>query len=151
MTTVRVPSPSDVPEYPERPAVDWDHPPPELGDLVEWFERISYGLVLLEPYSLDHLRSAIDRFDSAVRDHSQRTVLPPVRSVSDRLGAILRADHRWFSQSFEQLRWFFEVVERDDHGGNRQALGQFGRLVTESVRRHLADERSYFGGPAAYP
>ncbi len=140
-----------VPGYPDRASIDWDRPPTELTDLVNWYERISYGLVISEPYPLDRVRAAADRFETAVREHAERTALPPVRGPTDRLGLVLRADHRWFSQSFEQLRWFLGVVAREDHGGNRQALGQFGRLVTESVRRHLADEREYVEGPTANP
>lgn len=151
MTADRTMSHGAVPAYPERPTIDWDRPPTELSDLVDWFERISYGLVILETYSLDQIRSAVDRFESAVRHHTEHTTLPPVRGPADRLGIVLRADHRWFSQSFDQLRWFFGLVERDDHGGNRQALGQFGRLVTESVRRHLADEQQYVRPPTENP
>lgn len=53
----------------------------------------------------------------------------------------LRADHERFETSAEQLRWFWSIVERDDHGGNRQALGQYWKILLEALARHLSEER----------
>lgn len=53
---------------------------------------------------------------------------------------LLRREHRIFPGSLEQLRWFHLLVVRDDHGGNRQALGQYLRIFHEALARHVADE-----------
>ncbi|MFZ0699442.1 MAG: hypothetical protein WAN74_04555 [Thermoplasmata archaeon] len=132
---------------PPRPSVDPARPPAALEELVDWFEALSYGLVLLEPYLLADVRRAMGRFHHEVRLHSERAEVPLAHAAvrADALGRslteLLRADHRWFKTSFEQLDWFLRIAEENGHGGNRQALGQYGRLVAEAVRRHLADER----------
>jgi hypothetical protein len=41
-----------------------------MGELAEWFEAMSTGLVLLEPYPVSEVREAIARFHATVRDHS---------------------------------------------------------------------------------
>jgi len=130
-----------------RPAIDLSQPPPAIGELVEWFEAMSTGLVLLEPYPVSEVRGAIARFHATVRDHSEveeaRFAGEPPRTdpIGNALTELVRSDHRWFEVSFEQLDWLLRIVEENGHGGNRQALGQYGRLVAEAVRRHLADER----------
>jgi len=48
--------------------------------------------------------------------------------------------------SIEQLWWFYRVVEGEDHGGHRQALGQYGRILAEALRRHRAEERAFAAG-----
>lgn len=53
----------------------------------------------------------------------------------------LRRDHARFDESVAELRWYFDRVAVDAHGGNRQALGQYWRLVVEAVARHSAEER----------
>jgi hypothetical protein len=46
------------------------------------------------------------------------------------------------------LRGLLRIVERDDHGGNRQALGQYGRILAEALKEHRALERPVPGqGP----
>ncbi len=69
-------------------------------------------------------------------------ICPPTR-IDARRG--LAADHERFRTSVQQLWWFYAIVEREDHGGNRQALGQYGRLVCEALRRHRAEERGVGG------
>lgn len=126
--------------------------PREFDALVEWVDRVSRNLVLLEAYSLPEVASWVDAVDRAVRDHlSTYRELTPSRSVGRRdddfatLRRTLEEDHARFRVSLDQLRWFFRVVEEDDHGGNRQALGQYGRVLAEALRRHRRDERAYFG------
>jgi hypothetical protein len=128
-----------------RPVVDIRRPPQGFDALVDWFERVSYNLVLLEDYRLEDLRRAAGRVAGAIEAHGRATEVlalgPSEESLELRERArILAADHEWFRTSVEQLWWFFGVVERDDHGGNRQALGQYGRVLCESVRRHRAEE-----------
>lgn len=120
-------------------------PPGDLGEITEWFESLSYGLVLLEPYPLDDLRHAVRAYHrSMVRHVAARGEEPALRADLtppwDVLERVVESDHHRFETSFEQLGWFLRVVEGEDHGGHRQALGQYGRLVAEAVRRHLLDE-----------
>ncbi len=136
----------DVP-FP-RPEVDIACPPGDLDALIDWFERVSYRLVLLEEYRLDEIRSALDSLDRSVRHHLRSTATfsrrrGPSDSSDEELERLLAADHAWFRTSLDQLWWFFAVVEEDDHGGNRQALGQYGRVLAESLRRHRYIEREY--------
>lgn len=123
-------------------------PPKQLGEMVDWFESLSIGLVLLEPYPLDQLVRAVDAFHARMMDHVRGWEAAATRTPSEdgartRLRRLVESDHVWFETSFEQLRWFLGVVQNEDHGGHRQALGQYGRLVAEAVRRHLSDERRW--------
>ena len=115
---------------------------------MEWFERISSGLVLLEEYPREDLRATVELLDRAVRAHVRRFDARWGRGGAApgapvELRAVLDADHARFLVSVEQLRWFFQIVEGEDHGGHRQALGQYGRVLAEALRRHRRDERSY--------
>ena len=133
-----------------RPTVDIYHPPAGFDPMIDWFEAVSYSLVLLEEYSLAEIRSAVRAVDAAVLAHiAAPTGSPPsVPGRESDLARILAADHVWFRTSVEQLDWFFAVVERDAHGGNRQALGQYGRIFAESLRRHRRDERALLAATA---
>jgi len=127
-----------------RPAVDISRAPTDFDALIDWFELVSYALVLLEEFSLTEIRCAVARIEAAVLAHvssspTTRRDLAGGNRLSE-LRKVVDADHVWFRISLEQLRWFLSVVERDDHGGNRQALGQYGRLLGESLRRHRRDE-----------
>jgi methyl coenzyme M reductase gamma subunit len=113
-------------------------------------EGVSYRLVLLEEYALDDLRGMVQTVARAVTTHAQiedplLSALPGPSEELETLARVLRADHVWFRTSIEQLEWFFSIVERDDHGGHRQALGQYGRILAESLRRHRTDERELVG------
>lgn len=124
--------------------------PPEFDALVEWVDRVSRDLVLLEDYSLEEVSSWVAAVDRGVRHHltAYGRLRPPdaVGPGADALAALRRTlenDHARFRVSLEQLRWFHQVVVHDDHGGNRQALGQYGRVLAEALRRHRDDERRY--------
>lgn len=117
---------------------------------MDWFERVSYALVLLGDFPLADVRFAVDAFATALEAHLVGLPPPAARRASRRsnrqdLATVVASDHEWFRTSVEQLRWFLEVVERDDHGGNRQALGQYGRVLAEAVQRHRRDERELRG------
>lgn len=132
---------------PTQPPLDLARAPTSLEELVDEFETLSCGLVLLEPSPLAAVRSAAARLHQEVRAHTARIGprLGTGGAASDplvrHLAEVVRTDHRWFEISFEQLGWFQGIAEGNDHGGNRQALGQYGRLVAEALRRHLSDER----------
>jgi hypothetical protein len=122
--------------------------PSEFDPLIGWLEAASDGLVHLEPYRLDELRAMVRRVADVVathtREYNARLGAAPPPEGRPATGALLRADHAWFSVSLEQLAWFFGIVENEDHGGHRQALGQYGRLLAEALRRHRDLEREYF-------
>jgi hypothetical protein len=129
-----------------RPEVDLRSPPRAFDELVDWLERWSYGLVLLEDYPISDIRAALSAVAEAVPAHraSADPWIAPLQYVDDetaREARVLLSDHEWFETSVEQLWGFLRVVEGDDHGGHRQALGQYGRVLAEALCRHRADER----------
>lgn len=128
------------------PSVDIRSPPNDFDSLVEWLERWSYGLVLGENYSLTDLRGALDAVERSVRGHriaaeAHVTRLGSADEETADLVRVVLQDHVWFETSLAQFRWFLDVVDQEDHGGHRQALGQYGRILADSLRRHRRDER----------
>jgi hypothetical protein len=129
-----------------RPGNDLRSPPSSFDEIVDWLEGWSYALVLLESYALTDLRAAITAVESAVRAHREVTepwVAPLIDADEEtsRTARVVLHDHAWFVTSLEQFEWFFRVVEGENHGGHRQALGQYGRVLAEALRRHRCDER----------
>lgn len=120
--------------------------PEELLRSTERFERFATELVRLEPFPLEEVRTTVERFAADLERHLEAR---PAGSAGGRpvRPRRLEAEHERFRSSIEQLLVLLEVVAGDDHGGHRQALGQYGRLVAEALRRHLADEL----GPARRP
>ena len=132
------------------PSEELPPPPPDFDDLIDWLEHWSTRLVLLEEYSLSDLGTAVAATERAVQDHRAEaarwpTSLGSLDADTERTLRLVLSDHDWFRISLEQLRWFLGVVEADDHGGHRQALGQFGRVLAEALRRHRVDERTLEG------
>jgi len=126
-----------------RRAIDARTPPTDLDAQIAWFDALCENLVLLEEYSPGDLRQAVASLDRAVRAHIERGA--PTggavrghhrRSTPDDL----EADHEHFLASLDELDSLLHVVERDGHGGNRQALGQYGRLLAEALGRHRREE-----------
>lgn len=119
------------------------HVPPspvDLDAIAEWFDTVSLRLVLLADFPRDEVGAAVERFARAVSDHLD-SVPPPVDAASaTERERLLASDHVRFRTSVEQLVGFYPVIEREDHGGHRQALGQYGRVFVESFRRHRRDE-----------
>ncbi len=120
--------------------------PTDLDALLDRFDRLSFGLVRLEAYSLEEIRRAVDDLAEAVEVHAARAGPSALARhgsplSEDRPRSPLGLEHDRFRTSVEQLRWFLAIVEREDHGGHRQALGQYGRVLVEALRRHRSDER----------
>jgi hypothetical protein len=138
---------------PERP--DAVGPVPhEFDEVVDWFEHVSTALVLLAEFPLSEVERATREFERRVRGHLEEfgrklDQTRPSPGVAADARALLRADHAWFGTSIDQLDWFYRIVANEDHGGHRQALGQYGRVFTEALRRHRAEERAYLGGAGA--
>jgi len=130
-------------QSPREPA-DPRAPPLDLDDLIDWFDRLGFDLVHLAEYPVEDLDRALTEFERAVRSHLAGGQSPS-NEDSERLGTdrarTLESEHARFLTSLEQLRWHFRIVEHDDHGGHRQALGQYIRVVAEALRRHREDER----------
>jgi len=127
------------------PSVDIRAAPVDFDELVDWLERWSYRLVLLEEYELHDIRTAVESVERAVHAHRARfdpwvRAIGPKDEPTSRAVRVVLSDHEWFEISLEQLVWFLQVVEQEDHGGHRQALGQFGRVLAEALRRHRRDE-----------
>jgi hypothetical protein len=132
---------------PARP--DLRNPPGELDALVDWFDRVSHALVLLDDMPLSDVRGAVAAFSAAVTAHRETDGGLSASDVPQDAGLlagrqVLREDHDRFASSVRQLWWLCGIVEHEDHGGNRQALGQYGRLAAEALRRHRAEEREWF-------
>jgi len=114
--------------------------------MIDWLEGWSYNLVLLEEYPLSDVQAAVRTVASAVREHSDSAnrwlAAAPLTGVEFARGVrLVQNDHVWFLTSLEQFTWFLRVVEGEDQGGHRQALGQYGRILAEALRRHRRDER----------
>jgi hypothetical protein len=117
----------------------------ELRSVHRRQSEIAEGLVLLRGPAIPELRAEVDSarrgllgrhraaFERARDDGGARTALE----------ARLLEDHERFSSSFEQLDWLLGIVAGEPHGGNRQALGQYWRLVLEALERHLAEEERW--------
>jgi len=133
------------------PKVDIRASPAAFDELVDWLEAWSYGLVLLEEYPRPDVLAAVTSVDRAVRAHRASfdpwlIALHAEDEETSRAIRVLVSDHQWFETSIEQFWWFFRVVDKEDHGGHRQALGQYGRVFAEALRRHRADERRLGAG-----
>jgi hypothetical protein len=112
--------------------------------LVEWLGEFGDRLVLLEEFSLDEIRSAMRIARERILQHLSSPDLPgspsAITTRGEELHEIVRADHRWFETSLAELVGLVRVVEGEDHGGHRQALGQYARLLATSLARHRRDE-----------
>jgi hypothetical protein len=113
--------------------------PPELIDRLD---ASSVRLVLLHEQALDTVARESEALREAVREHRRAfdggTL--PLTNVTQVRRRRLALEHDWFESSFEEFSALLDVVRSNDHGGNRQALGQYGKLLAEAVRLHLREE-----------
>lgn len=118
-----------------------------LDRAVERFDVFSASLVRLEPHPFEEVRRTVEGFAALVERHLQGAPRRPPGAVhgtpgwSEREERLYR-EHERFLVSIEQLRGILLVVEADDHGGHRQALGQYGRIFAEAMRMHRREERA---------
>jgi hypothetical protein len=116
----------------------------ELDGLRTHCEDLADRLVRLEPVELPELRTLIRRLRSSLIDGHLpvwEARLSGVGSGRSAVGLVLSKEHAIFPGSLDRYGWLFDIVEAEDHGGHRQALGQYGKLVAEALRLHLSDER----------
>jgi hypothetical protein len=135
---------SDWESFETQGAVSWP-PDADLLRIIDDFDRVSCGLVLLEPYGIEEVAVAIRRLCAAVEIHVEnRRKNGGVEAgcsvhTSDR-SEELEDDHARFQASLAELAALLEIISQDDHGGNRQALGQYGKILSEALRKHLRAE-----------
>jgi hypothetical protein len=119
-------------------------PPAEFDPFLVWLAEVSDRLVLLEEFSLEEIRSGMkitrERVLEHLRSSTRSQSAPGSAPRAQELEAIVRSDHDWFEISLAELAGLVRVVEREDHGGHRQALGQYGRLLATALTRHRRDE-----------
>ncbi len=132
------------------PVVDVRRVPPApegFDPFVAWLGRLGDQLVLLEEYSLPDLRDAMETAARRIQRHIDASPAMAGWAEPDSplttVATLVRNDHRWFEVSLEELRGLVRVVEREDHGGHRQALGQYARLVAAALVRHRLDESEF--------
>jgi hypothetical protein len=124
----------------------------ELERLCADQGRIAEGLVLLAEYPVDSLRAELAKAEELLCRRHPASVARAVEEARRSRGRILRLgpesvrDHPWFELSVRELAGYLDCVARDPHGGNRQALGQYWRLLIEAVARHAAEERESLHG-----
>lgn len=124
------------------------------GELVPFdravaeFGGLSQQLVLLDDIALPELVRRVTGFEEVLRGHLEGGASSdgdPARGSAE-----IEEDHRTFAESIEVLDWLLEIVRTDDHGGNRQALGQYGKVLAEALLDHRARETGA-GRPAGRP
>jgi hypothetical protein len=132
-----------------RAGTELPRPPQDFDEFVRWLGDLCDRLVLLEELPLERVEEAVRVVRPAVTRHAESPMLRPppagVRADSrgDELWEVLCSDHRWFEASMDEFEAVFNVVGSEDHGGNRQALGQYGRLLASALARHRRDEAEY--------
>jgi hypothetical protein len=117
-------------------------PPTFPLDALDRLEASCGRLVKLETQSLEEVEGQLTDVHTALQLHRQdiaegRIMIPKTSYARWRR---ISMEHEWFEQSFEEFAHLLAVVRKDDHGGNRQALGQYGKLLVEAIRIHLREE-----------
>jgi hypothetical protein len=126
----------------------------DVGDIARRQAELAERLVRLEDVPLPELDREVRLLRRSLLFEHSRGTEPWLRDMERQAPAQahrvdrLRSDHRIFRSSMEQLEWFRSIVEAEDHGGNRQALGQYWKILIESILRHLEEEWDLASGGA---
>ncbi|HEV2316833.1 MAG TPA: hypothetical protein VGV89_04580 [Thermoplasmata archaeon] len=115
-----------------------------LSELAARQGRIASALVRTEEIPVEELEAEIAGLERCLLgDHLEgaEETGDGSRPRSGRPSRSLERDHEIFATSVGELRGLLEIVRRDPHGGNRQALGQYWKIVLEALDRHLREER----------
>ncbi len=115
---------------------------------VAEFGGLSQQLVLLDDLALPEVVRRVTGFEEVLRGHLEGG--PSSVADSAPASSEIEEDHRTFAESIEVLDWLLGIVRTDDHGGNRQALGQYGKVLAEALLDHRARETGA-GRPARRP
>lgn len=112
-----------------------------LEQVAERQRPLAEGLVLLQDISQPRLVEEVEALHRSLGEgHAQAVEGLLSASAAPTHAQRLREEHARFLTSVEQLRWFLAVVQREDHGGHRQALGQYWKVLLEALGRHTAEE-----------
>ncbi|MFZ1022820.1 MAG: hypothetical protein WAN87_01635 [Thermoplasmata archaeon] len=117
----------------------------ELSRIIESFDRLSCRLVLLEPYSIEEVANGVRTLHRSVERHIETSRGTREIEQGDSTPNSLRRreladDHARFLTSLGELSALLGIIRRDDHGGNRQALGQYGKILSDALRIHVRAE-----------
>ncbi len=133
-----------------------DRPPGPMGDrpmresdpaaqCLERWSSFPEDLVLLRESSIARIEAAESDWREGWGRHvraSERLLdsLPADHRAGTTDAQTLRREHGALVGSLDELSALVEIVRHDGHGGNRQALGQYWRLLREALERHIRDE-----------
>ncbi len=123
----------------EIPAKSGPASPSEALAAVRAFDQFSRELVLLADYRLEEVERTVRGFQRSVREQLDRLATPGGAAAVPAMDAGERAR---FREAVDELDWFLGILRRDDHGGHRQALGQYGRLLCEALEDRLGPPRA---------
>jgi hypothetical protein len=117
----------------------------DLGALVTEQSGVADGLVLLHDHPLSVLQRETDRLRQRLLERHPGSMEWMLRGTEtaggDRAASRrIRAEHERFRASLAQLDWLLTIVRENDHGGNRQALGQYWRILLGSIVPHVEEE-----------
>ena len=121
-----------------------------VSDLLARWSELPDDLVLSRTREDGRVERAARELAEALREHASRVDrLLALSSDDARIGSAsagrLRREHEVFATSVSELKGLIAVVHREGHDGNRQALGQYWRLLWEALRIHVEDEERGLG------
>lgn len=128
----------------------------KVGRLLDEQRRLADRLVGLDEVPLATLEAQLKRLETGAAELEAERRAPdrqrgyrPHPSISGGTIWLTRVPGT-YTTAFEQLHWHLDILRADDHGGNRQALGQYWRLVLDALRRDYG-LRFAVGEPVAAP
>ncbi|MGC2034299.1 MAG: hypothetical protein WA761_02500 [Thermoplasmata archaeon] len=128
----------------------------DLRALVTEQSGVADGLVLLHDPPFQVLQEEVERLRQRLLQHHPRSVEWILRELEtaggDRAASRrIRSEHERFTSSLGQLDWLLSIVRENDHGGNRQALGQYWRILLGSIVPHVEEETRLVEGHSREP